>query len=57
MQHCQHCPKTRPNTALIKLKELFKAMKPEMKGQSTLPFDTWVLLLGTGLVKRMSLPG
>lgn len=32
-------------------------MKPEMKGQSTLPFDTWVLLLGTGLVKRMSLPG
>lgn len=32
-------------------------MKPEIKGQSALPFDTWVLLLGTGLVKRMSLPG
>lgn len=32
-------------------------MKPEMKGQSALPFDTWVLLPGTGLVKRVSLPG
>lgn len=32
-------------------------MKPEMKGQSTLPFDTLMLLPGTGLVKRISLPG